>query len=98
MEPSFSTSVALVIAVVAAVFIVQTFKIVPQQNAWVVERQTGHRHSYAQALLAALDFLCERREALPPVACGLGEVGLLRVRLTRRSTPNARSGAVMRAR
>jgi regulator of protease activity HflC (stomatin/prohibitin superfamily) len=38
MEPSFSTSVALVIAVVAAIFIFQTFKIVPQQNAWVVER------------------------------------------------------------
>ena len=38
MEPSFSTSVALVIAVVAAIFIFQTFKIVPQQHAWVVER------------------------------------------------------------
>src|SRR5436190_13338871 len=38
MEPSFSTSVALVIAVVAAIFIFKTFKIVPQQNAWVVEK------------------------------------------------------------
>ena len=37
MEPSFSM-VAIVIAVVAAIFIIQTFKIVPQQNAWVVER------------------------------------------------------------
>ena len=38
MEPSFSTGVALVIAVVAAIFIAQTFKIVPQQHAWVVEK------------------------------------------------------------
>ena len=30
--------IALVIAIVAAVFVFQTFKIVPQQNAWVVER------------------------------------------------------------
>jgi regulator of protease activity HflC (stomatin/prohibitin superfamily) len=30
--------IALVIAVIAAIFIVQTFKIVPQQHAWVVER------------------------------------------------------------
>src|ERR1700712_128511 len=30
--------IALVIAVIAAIFIVQTLKIVPQQNAWVVER------------------------------------------------------------
>jgi regulator of protease activity HflC (stomatin/prohibitin superfamily) len=38
MEPSFSTGVALVIAIVAAIFIAQTFKIVPQQHAWVVEK------------------------------------------------------------
>ncbi len=38
MEPSFSTSVALVVALVAAIFVFQTFKIVPQQNAWVVEK------------------------------------------------------------
>jgi regulator of protease activity HflC (stomatin/prohibitin superfamily) len=38
MEPSFSTGVALVIAVVAVIFIAQTFKIVPQQHAWVVEK------------------------------------------------------------
>jgi regulator of protease activity HflC (stomatin/prohibitin superfamily) len=30
--------ISLVVAVVAAIFIFQTFKIVPQQNAWVVER------------------------------------------------------------
>ena len=38
MEPSFSTSVGLVLVIVVAIFIFQTFKIVPQQNAWVVER------------------------------------------------------------
>ena len=31
-------AIAIVIAVIAAIFIFQTFKIVPQQNAWVVER------------------------------------------------------------
>ena len=30
--------IALVILVVAIVFVARTFKIVPQQNAWVVER------------------------------------------------------------
>jgi regulator of protease activity HflC (stomatin/prohibitin superfamily) len=30
--------IAIVIAVIAAIFVFQTFKIVPQQNAWVVER------------------------------------------------------------
>ena len=30
--------IAVVIAVIAAIFVFQTFKIVPQQNAWVVER------------------------------------------------------------
>jgi len=50
-------------------------------DAWVLERQTGTRHSYAEALLAAIDFLCEP-PPLPPVACGLGDVPLLRRRLT----------------
>ena len=30
--------IALVLAVIAVIFIVQTFKIVPQQHAWVVEK------------------------------------------------------------
>ena len=30
--------IALVIAVIAVIFIVRALKIVPQQNAWVVER------------------------------------------------------------
>src|SRR3954454_6814319 len=53
MEPSFSTSVAIVIAVVAAIFIVQTFKIVPQQNAWVVERLG----KYDRTLSPGLEFV-----------------------------------------
>ena len=53
MEPSFSTSVALVIAVVAAIFIFQTFKIVPQQHAWVVERLG----KYDRTLTPGLDFV-----------------------------------------
>jgi beta-lactamase regulating signal transducer with metallopeptidase domain len=51
-------------------------------DAWVIEHQSGTRHSYAEALLTTVDFLCEPREALPPAACGLGEVALLRERLT----------------
>ena len=30
--------IALVIAVIAAIFIIRAIKIVPQQNAWVVEK------------------------------------------------------------
>lgn len=51
-------------------------------DAWVVEHLRGTRYSYAEALLTTIDFLCERPPALPPVACGLGEVELLRGRLT----------------
>ncbi len=29
---------AIILAVIAAIFVLRTFKIVPQQNAWVVER------------------------------------------------------------
>jgi regulator of protease activity HflC (stomatin/prohibitin superfamily) len=53
MEPSFSTSVALVIAVVAVIFIFQTFKIVPQQHAWVVERLG----KYDRTLVPGLEFV-----------------------------------------
>ncbi|HEV3341377.1 MAG TPA: M56 family metallopeptidase [Pirellulales bacterium] len=51
-------------------------------DAWVVSRQSGSRRAYAEALLTALDFLCEPVGALPPAACGLGEAPLLRSRLT----------------
>ena len=45
--------IALVIAVIAAIFIFQTFKIVPQQNAWVVERLG----KYDRTLTPGLKFL-----------------------------------------
>jgi WD40 repeat protein len=51
-------------------------------DGWVVERQQGTRHAYAEALLTTIDFLCERPVVAAPSACGLGEVELLRVRLT----------------
>jgi beta-lactamase regulating signal transducer with metallopeptidase domain len=51
-------------------------------DAWVVKHQHGSRRSYAEALLTTIDFLCEPQSALPPAACGLGDVPLLRVRLT----------------
>lgn len=51
-------------------------------DAWVVEHQSGSRHSYAEALLATIDFLHEPAASRPPVACGLGEVPFLRTRLT----------------
>jgi beta-lactamase regulating signal transducer with metallopeptidase domain len=58
-------------------------------DGWVVERQRGTPLSYAEALLATIDFLCEPATPqkanpmpLPPAACGLGDVPLLRSRLT----------------
>jgi beta-lactamase regulating signal transducer with metallopeptidase domain len=50
-------------------------------DAWVVERQQGGRFCYAEALLTTIDFLCEGAVVLPPTACGLGEVSLLKSRL-----------------
>jgi beta-lactamase regulating signal transducer with metallopeptidase domain len=51
-------------------------------DAWVVERQSGSRRTYAEALLATIDFLCDQPTMLPPAASGLGDVPLLRIRLT----------------
>jgi regulator of protease activity HflC (stomatin/prohibitin superfamily) len=45
--------VALILAVIAVIFVAQTFKIVPQQNAWVVER-LGR---YDRTLTPGLKFL-----------------------------------------
>ena len=50
-------------------------------DAWVVLQQQGTPRAYADALLAAIDFLCAQ-PALPPAASGLGDVPLLRARLT----------------
>jgi beta-lactamase regulating signal transducer with metallopeptidase domain len=51
-------------------------------DAWVVMRQAGSRRTYAEALLATIDFLCEQPALLPPAASGLGGADLLRIRLT----------------
>lgn len=52
-------------------------------DAWVVARQQGSPRSYAEALLATIDFLNEETPSLPPIASSLGEISLLRRRLTR---------------
>ncbi len=38
---------------------------------------------YAEALLDTIDFLCESRRPLPPIACGLGQAHFIRHRLTK---------------
>jgi regulator of protease activity HflC (stomatin/prohibitin superfamily) len=57
MEPSFSTSVAMVLFVVVAIFIFQTFKIVPQQHAWVVERLGKYDRTLAPGLEFVIPFI-----------------------------------------
>ena len=57
MEPSFSTSVAMVLFAVTVIFIFQTFKIVPQQNAWVVERLGKYDRTLAPGLEFVIPFI-----------------------------------------
>ncbi len=52
-------------------------------DAWVVGQFPNTPKLYAEALLDTIDYLCERRPALPPVACGLGQAHFLRHRLTK---------------
>lgn len=52
-------------------------------DAWVVSQFPNTPRQYAEALLDTIDFLCESRQALPPVACGLGQSHFLRHRLTK---------------
>ncbi len=49
--------IALVIAIIAAVFVFQTFKIVPQQNAWVVEKLGKYDRTLAPGLKFVLPFI-----------------------------------------
>ena len=49
--------IALVIAVIAAIFIFQTFKIVPQQNAWVVERLGKYDRTLTPGLKFVVPFI-----------------------------------------
>ena len=57
MFPSLSTTVALVVVVVAVVFVIQTFKIVPQQHAWVVERLGKYDRTLAPGLEFVFPFV-----------------------------------------
>ncbi|MFZ2988124.1 SPFH domain-containing protein [Ideonella sp.] len=49
--------IALVLAVIAVIFIVQTFKIVPQQNAWVVERLGKYDRTLTPGLKFVIPFI-----------------------------------------
>ena len=49
--------IALILAVIAAVFIVRTFKIVPQQNAWVVERLGKYDRTLTPGLKFVIPFI-----------------------------------------
>jgi regulator of protease activity HflC (stomatin/prohibitin superfamily) len=50
-------SIALILAVIAAIFIVQTFKIVPQQHAWVVERLGRYDRTLTPGLKFVVPFV-----------------------------------------
>ncbi len=50
-------------------------------DAWVVQQFPQSPRCYAEALLDTIDFLCEHRRALPPLASGLGQAPFLRRRL-----------------
>jgi regulator of protease activity HflC (stomatin/prohibitin superfamily) len=49
--------VALILAVIAAIFVSQTFKIVPQQNAWVVERLGKYDRTLTPGLKFVVPFI-----------------------------------------
>jgi len=49
--------IALILAVIAAIFIVRTFKIVPQQNAWVVEKLGKYDRTLTPGLKFVLPFI-----------------------------------------
>ena len=50
-------TIALVIAVIAAIFIFQTFKIVPQQHAWVIERLGKYDRTLTPGLSFVMPFI-----------------------------------------
>jgi len=49
--------IALILAVIAAIFIFRTFKIVPQQNAWVVEKLGKYDRTLAPGLKFVVPFI-----------------------------------------
>jgi regulator of protease activity HflC (stomatin/prohibitin superfamily) len=50
-------TVAIILLVIAAIFIYQTFKIVPQQNAWVVERLGKYDRTLTPGLKFVVPFI-----------------------------------------
>ena len=50
-------TVAIVLLIIAAIFIYQTFKIVPQQNAWVVERLGKYDRTLTPGLKFVVPFI-----------------------------------------
>lgn len=50
-------------------------------DAWVIGEFPDAPRRYAEALLDTIDFLCESRQCLPPIASGLGQAHFLRRRL-----------------
>jgi regulator of protease activity HflC (stomatin/prohibitin superfamily) len=49
--------IALIVAVIAVIFVVRTFKIVPQQNAWVVERLGKYDRTLTPGLKFVIPFV-----------------------------------------
>src|SRR5687768_13384668 len=49
--------IALILAIIAAIFIVRTFKIVPQQNAWVVEKLGKYDRTLTPGLKFVVPFI-----------------------------------------
>ena len=49
--------VALVVAIIVVIFIVRTFKIVPQQHAWVVERLGKYDRTLVPGLKFVIPFV-----------------------------------------
>ena len=49
--------IALVLAVIAVIFIIQTFKIVPQQHAWVVEKLGRYDRTLTPGLKFVVPFI-----------------------------------------
>ena len=49
--------IALVIAVIAVIFIIRALKIVPQQNAWVVERLGRYDRTLTPGLSIVVPFV-----------------------------------------
>ena len=52
-------------------------------DARVVSEFPGDARHYAEAILDAIDILCERTAVMPPLASGLGSAPMLKRRLTR---------------